>query len=148
MRSKTAYELVDVNGRKTPIKMGLAPIQREGIDYEFTIVLDLDVKSHLYTASKDRTRLFEGRHEIISEETGIKLNEWLNDGKTSEEVAQEEEEEKKNIINELNNALSLEALTKLYKSAKYKFPQHDLEFIEIAKKRKEIINSELTGGLH
>jgi hypothetical protein len=148
MRSKTAYELVDINGRKTPIKMGLAPIQREGIDYEFTIVLDLDAKSHLYTASKDRTRLFEGKHEMISEETGIKLNEWLNNGKTSEEVAKEEEEEKKNIINELNNALSVESLTKLYKSAKYKFPQHDLEFIELAKKRKEIINSNLVGEIH
>jgi hypothetical protein len=148
MRSKTAYELVDINGRKTPIKMGLAPIQREGIDYEFTIVLDLDAKSHLYTASKDRTRLFEGKHETISEETGIKLNEWLNNGKTSEEVAKEEEEEKKNIINELNNALSVESLTKLYKSAKYKFPQHDLEFIELAKKRKEIINSNLVGEIH
>ena len=40
MRTKTAYDLSDDgNGKKRPIKVGLAPVQRDGLEYEFTVVL-------------------------------------------------------------------------------------------------------------
>jgi len=41
MRAKQEYALVEKNGKKMPEKIGLAPIQREGMDYEFTLVFDL-----------------------------------------------------------------------------------------------------------
>jgi hypothetical protein len=40
-----------------PEKVGLKGVTREGMDYEFTIVLDIDIK-HNVNASKDRTGLF------------------------------------------------------------------------------------------
>ncbi|MCA1602813.1 MAG: ATP-binding protein [Acidobacteria bacterium] len=75
MRSKTAYELSDDgNGKKKPIKVGLAPVQRPGMEYEFTVVLDLSVERHIATATKDRTSLFDGRHWVI--ETVPHLEDW------------------------------------------------------------------------
>ena len=53
-------EEVVIDGRKknVPKKIGLAPVQRDGIEYEFTCCLDIELESHMATASKDRTRLF------------------------------------------------------------------------------------------
>lgn len=82
MRTKTAYDLVDDgNGKKRPIKIGLAPVQRDGMEYEFTVVLDLSVDGHVATATKDRTRLFDGKHFIPKLETGASLRQWLDNGK-------------------------------------------------------------------
>lgn len=81
MRTKTAYDLVDDNGKKKPIKIGLAPVQRDGVEYEFTTVFDLSVENHLATASKDRTRLFDGDHFVPTVATGERLRDWLMTGK-------------------------------------------------------------------
>lgn len=81
MRSKVAYELQQNDkGRMAPVKMGMAPVQREGMDYEFTVVFDLSIEGHYATASKDRTSLFDGQTFIPSHETGEQLIEWLNTG--------------------------------------------------------------------
>lgn len=80
MRAKTAYALIpDASGKTKPEKLGLAPVQREGIDYEFTLVLDID-RSHTAQASKDRTGLFDTRIFCPSEAEGAELREWLNCG--------------------------------------------------------------------
>lgn len=81
MRTKTAYELIeDGKGKKKPVKIGLAPIQRDGMEYEFTCVMDLSIEGHVATASKDRTRLFDGQHFVPKSETGETLREWLESG--------------------------------------------------------------------
>jgi len=81
LRTKTAYELVDENGRKKPIKIGLAPVQRDGMEYEFTLVMDLAIDGHVATAAKDRTRLFDAQHFVPTQATGEVLREWLELGK-------------------------------------------------------------------
>lgn len=89
MRSKTAYEMTtDDRGKKKPIKIGLAPIQRDGMEYEFTLVFDVSVDGHIATASKDRTRLWESRNEVITESHGRELKAWLESGKDVQEVIQ------------------------------------------------------------
>ncbi len=81
IRTKTAYEVVeDERGKKAPKRIGLAPIQRQGMEYEFTCVLDLAVDSHVASASKDRTGMFDGQHFVITERTGEQLLEWLEAG--------------------------------------------------------------------
>lgn len=86
MRTKTDYVLeTNSKGGMQPKKVGLAPVQREGMDYEFTIVLDLDQASHVATATKDRTSLFDGNPFMPSEQTGQQIKEWLGSG--AEEVA-------------------------------------------------------------
>lgn len=94
MRSKTEYVLEDDGkGKKVPKKVGMAPVQREGMEYEFTIMYDL-THDHVASATKDRTSLFDGQYFKPSVETGKKLLEWLETGTDPELIkAQEEAEE-------------------------------------------------------
>ena len=81
MRSKQDYILVaGANGKSTPQKVGMAPIQREGMEYEFTTVWDIDA-SHRATTSKDRTGLFTDEVAQVTEEHGTRLIEWLSTAK-------------------------------------------------------------------
>ncbi len=80
MRSKTEYVIVENDkGRKEPRKVGLAPVQREGMDYEFGVVFDLG-QNHMAAVSKDRTSLFDGKTFQLSEQTGETLKQWLESG--------------------------------------------------------------------
>ena len=80
IRSKVDYILSDRNGKMVPEKVGLKGITREGMDYEFTIVLDIDLK-HQVTASKDRTGLFMDKPQfVITEATGGLIKDWCNSG--------------------------------------------------------------------
>jgi hypothetical protein len=81
LRTKTAYEVVQEEGKKAKVtKLGLAFVQREGLDFEFTVVLDLSVDGHVANSTKDRTGIFDGQYLIPGEETGRKLLDWLNGG--------------------------------------------------------------------
>ena len=80
MRVKTEYVLEpDGRGKMVPRKVGLAPVQRDGLEYEFTVVMDI-AENHVAKASKDRTAMFDGWFDTISEETGRKLLGWLEAG--------------------------------------------------------------------
>ena len=79
MRSKAVYVESEKNGKKTIEKQGAAPEQRDGVEYEFTAVLDLSVDGNLACKSKDRTRLFNDPFRI-TEDTGKQLREWLESG--------------------------------------------------------------------
>ncbi len=80
IRSKQDYVLQEKNGKMVPEKVGLKGVTRDGIDYEFTLVLDIDIK-HNATANKDRTNLFSGQPEFkITEDTGAKILAWCNSG--------------------------------------------------------------------
>jgi hypothetical protein len=77
MRSKMDYILEpDSKGRMAPHRVGLAPIMRDGIEYEFTTVFDGDL-DHYVTVSKDRTGLFTDQRFQITADTGSKLLAWL-----------------------------------------------------------------------
>lgn len=79
MRSKQEYVLQDKDGKQVPKKVGLAPIQRDGLEYEMTVVFDIAM-NHEAEASKDRTNLFNEKLFKISEETGRQLKAWLDSG--------------------------------------------------------------------
>lgn len=54
LRSKTEYVLeANEKGRMVPVKVGMAPIQRAGMEYEFTIYGSID-RAHVLTVSKSR----------------------------------------------------------------------------------------------
>ncbi len=80
MRSKQDYILEDQGGKKVPKKVGMAPIQRDGMEYEFTTVLELDM-GHYAQSSKDRTGMFDGLLFQITRETGKAVVEWIATGK-------------------------------------------------------------------
>lgn len=78
MRSKMEYtQEKDERGKTTIKKVGLAPIMRDNITYEFTTVFDVD-SAHQASVSKDRTGLFTDNISQITEDHGKKLLDWLN----------------------------------------------------------------------
>lgn len=106
LRAKTEYSINENNGRKDITKVGLAPIQRDGMEYEFTVFMDISI-DHSAHASKDRTTLFKDRYFTISKEIGIELNDWLLAGKeeTKELIIHEaqlldaEQAQQKKVVN-------------------------------------------------
>lgn len=77
LRTKTEYVIEDNgNGKKTPRKIGMAPVFRDGVEYEFTIFFELD-QSHAAAATKDRTGLFDGQYFLIAPDTGARIRDWL-----------------------------------------------------------------------
>lgn len=115
MRSKAAYDMTPgENGKIKPIKIGLAPIQRDGLEYEFTVVLDLSVDGHIAVASKDRTGLFKDNHFLITEETGKQLDLWLNTGVAVEEKPAPVEED---FLFLMSSAGDLDELKNIYARA-------------------------------
>ncbi|HQM46876.1 MAG TPA: AAA family ATPase [Smithellaceae bacterium] len=84
MRSKMEYAQSEDGGKKTVKKLGMAPIQREGLEYEFTVFLDIDL-NHTAVSSKDRTSLFDGKYFIPTPETGKILINWLNNAPDAEQ---------------------------------------------------------------
>lgn len=82
MRSKTEYVLVEnEKGKQAPKKVGMAPVQRDGMEYEFTTVFDIAM-NHEAEVSKDRTGLFPADGFFkISEDTGKLLAQWIGSAK-------------------------------------------------------------------
>jgi hypothetical protein len=80
IRSKTDYVMSEKNGKQVPEKVGLKGVQRDNIEYEFTVLLEMDIR-HKAKSSKDRTGIFSGMGEFTpTEETGRLIAEWCNNG--------------------------------------------------------------------
>jgi hypothetical protein len=82
MRSKTEWVIGEgKNGKIAPEKLGLAPEQGKGIEYEFDLLVEMDQK-HNATITKDRTGKYQDQViEKPGEDFGIALYEWLASGK-------------------------------------------------------------------
>lgn len=77
MRAKMAYAMeTDERGKTHPVKIGLAPVQRENAEYEFDIVLNIS-RDHTAATSKDTTFL-DSFCGVITPEIGKQLHEWLD----------------------------------------------------------------------
>ncbi len=84
MRSKSAYELeLNDKGKMAPKKVGLAPVQRDGIEYEFTFMFDMSPKGmFICSKSRDTAKLFDHMisPELLTSSVGEKMLAWLDDG--------------------------------------------------------------------
>ena len=122
MRTKTAYEIQQEPGKTKVVKVGLAPVQREGLEYEFTVVLDLSVDGHIATGTKDRTGLFDGQHFVATEETGKRLGRWLRGSKGD---VLDISPDRADLVLRTLSGLGLSALEKPYQD--YVFHKYGLE---------------------
>ena len=119
MRTKQDYVLNQKDGKFIPEKVGLKAVQRDGLDFEFTLVFDVDIK-HFAVASKDRTEIFMDKPEFkISTETGKKILDWCNSGKQDipdnpKELSEQE------VYSEIQMCNSVSELLAVYK----KYPQY------------------------
>lgn len=104
LRSKQDYVLTENDkGKMAPEKVGMKAIQRDGTDYELTLMFELDIK-HNAVATKDRTGLFAGKHPFqITEDTGREILNWCQTG----EIAVRDYETLIKSCNSLQELLSL-----------------------------------------
>lgn len=82
MRSKTewAIESDDRTKKTRPVRVGLAPEQGKGIEYEFDLLMVLST-DHTATIEKDRTGKYQDKTiEKPGEDFGRELAAWLSDG--------------------------------------------------------------------
>lgn len=81
MRSKTEWLIEQQGGKSKPVRIGMAPIQGKGIEYEFDILLEL-APNHVATVIKDRAvgRFQDKLIEYPGQSFGRELIEWLNEG--------------------------------------------------------------------
>ena len=109
IRTKQEYVLSEKNGKQIPEKLGMKGITREGMDYEFTVVLDLDITLHA-KVSKDRTQLFHGKPDFIpTVDTGAIILKWCSQGTGSYPVTSQEE-----VIQAIQACSTNEELLALY----------------------------------
>lgn len=82
LRVKTEYVLeLDDRGKQVPRRVGLKPVQRDGIEHEFDLVGDLDL-SNILTVSKTRIEGVDMGMAIPKPgiELAVQVSEWLADG--------------------------------------------------------------------
>ena len=81
MRSKMDYVEEVVNGRKTYVRVGMAPIMRDGIEYEFTVLGDVDLE-HRIVINKTRCAELDGK--VIqpgrARDAAVTFLDWLENG--------------------------------------------------------------------
>lgn len=147
LRVKTEY-VVEKNdrGKAEPRKVGLSPVQRDGLEYEFTVFMDMN-QEHTAHVTKDNTKLFDQQYLKPSKEMGEKLMGWLNTGADVMDL-------KANFINvvlpdALENLLQCETLDELKKefvdfTRQYskEFPDLMQAFVEAKDKRRVELEAE------
>ena len=76
MRSKTEYVMQEDarTGKKAPVKIGMQPVQREGMEYEFDVIGDMDMEHNLIVG-KTRFAAIDGK---IFPKPGKELSQLLN----------------------------------------------------------------------
>ena len=79
IRAKTEYAQTQENGKTVVKRLGMAPVFRDGVEYEFTVFFDL-AADHTAAASKDRTGLFDGMLFVPDKKLGQTLLQWLESG--------------------------------------------------------------------
>ena len=80
LRVKQDYVLTENDrGKQVPVKVGLAPVQRDDVEYEFDIMFNIG-RDHIATTSKDVTFL-DGFNAVITPDLGRQLAEWADEGK-------------------------------------------------------------------
>lgn len=81
MRAKTEWSQEDSgNGKTRPVRVGLAPEQGKGIEYEFDLLVSITPEHHAFI-EKDRSGKFQDQMiEKPGEEFGAALAAWLSEG--------------------------------------------------------------------
>jgi hypothetical protein len=135
IRAKQDYVLTEKNGKQVPEKVGLKAITRDGTDYEYTVVLDLDIK-HNATASKDRTGLFMDKPEFkITPATGERILSWCMEGQNPDQL----------VESQIDSCKSIRDLLEVYE----RFPDQRLKFNPLfSAKKMQLQNNSLTQNIN
>ena len=137
IRSKTEYVLSEKNGKQVPEKVGMKGVQRENLEYEFTLVFELDML-HRAKATKDRTSLFEGKPEFVpTTDTGAIILKWCSTGVEECPFYVSRED----VILAIQTCTTVDELTKLY----HEHPTFQQELNpEYSKRKQQILTNNIS----
>ena len=80
MRTKTEWTTTTDRGKMKPVRVGLAPVQGKGIEYEFDLLMDISPDHNVHIL-KDRTGKYQDKIiEKPGEDLGAELTAWLSEG--------------------------------------------------------------------
>jgi len=129
IRSKQDYVLSERNGKMIPEKVGMKAVQREGLDYELTVLLELDI-NHTAKGTKDRTSLFADQPPFrITPIIGHQLNDWAQQGDGNAE--------ENNLLQQIENTSSVEELVALFKAN----PEYQNKLQEHFTRRRKVLQT-------
>lgn len=118
MRSKMDYVQEADSGSKGKVKkVGLAPVMRDGIEYEFTLFMEMD-QTHNGFVGKDRTQLFD--NQIIEKpgsDMGRQLLDWLNKGVEPSNTPVLREQQFAAFSESISEAQTMDELKEAYRAA-------------------------------
>ena len=139
MRSETSWEVTENDkGKKVPVRIGTAPKQGKSIEYEFDMLMQLS-QDHSALVLKDRTGKYQDECiDLIDEELGKQLGEWLSDG----EVVKEEKtltDSDVEIFKQMSDIKDMEELATFFKSH-YKLVNDVDAFVYLKDQRKAVLN--------
>lgn len=137
MRSKVEWmteEYTDSQGRKKvkPVKVGMAPVQKDGLEYEFDITARFDEDNNMIIEKTRCSRLAGKIFNKPDEEFTEILMEWLNgDDSGDEDTPQitfesEDEEPKKNAVRLVNTTNPIDELKVWAK-------EHQIDYDQVVK---------------
>lgn len=138
LRTKQDYVLSEKNGKTVPEKVGLKSVTKDGMDYEFTTVFDLDI-NHNAICSKDRTGLFTNIPQKLNEQTGMSIINWCETVQVSSDTL--EETYVPSISEMVTASKSVEELVGLWKKV-----ERTPENLELFNRRKTEIEGRVNHG--
>ena len=138
MRAKTDYiQERNDNGKTTIKKVGLAPIQREGMEFEFDISGDMDMEHNL-VIGKTRCYLVDGKvYPKPGEEFAKTVKDWLFAGVEVKEVSFDDE------LKVIKNANTVDDVVAEYRKLNKKYSddsKKQMKVIDACAQRKEELN--------
>lgn len=138
MRSKTAYEVEkDERGKAVPKKIGMATVSRDGTDYEFDVMIDMDDSGHM-KVSKTRCSELAGwisPREDIDKVASI-LKTWMSEGSP---ITPRDE-----LADSIRRASTLEGLSALVSRIKELPDGERTSLVDVYTARKQVLQDEVT----
>jgi hypothetical protein len=81
MRAKTEWVIEQRDGKNVPVKLGLGPQQRDGMEYEFDLAMLIDIDHTAHITKSRIHRLPPGTTiEEPGEDFAVELKTWLGEG--------------------------------------------------------------------
>lgn len=121
MRVKTEYvvEKDERTGKSVPRKVGLAPVQRDGLEYEFDVVADIDPDHCMHVTKSRCPALADAAIRKPGADVAKALRTWLDDGV-------DEETRLAGVLARVEGALDLDAAAReVARAAKLKLIDAD-----------------------
>ena len=100
-RGRDEWVMEDEDGKKIPKKTGLGAQQDKDITYNYTVSFMLDQDTHIAKADKDNTHIFDQKPRILTEEDGVALYSWANEGEAPAPTEMPKEIASQNAVDEI-----------------------------------------------